>query len=162
MISIYKITHKETGKCYIGQAQDVEKRWKNHCSQSSGCKKLKNAIKKYGKDAFDFKVLFECDPEHADALETQCICWYGSVKNGYNICPQGGSTRGRKHSAETKKKMSSARKGKRTGEKSPASKLTDLQREEIRNLYKTGEYSQAELGKIFNISQMQISRIIRG
>ena len=189
MISIYKITHKETGKCYIGQAQDVERRWKLHCSQSSGCKKLSRAIQKYGVDAFTFKVLFECDPEHADALETQCICWYGSVKNGYNICPQGGSRRGSKCSEETKKKISDAMKGKRTGKKNPMygktrseetrrkigtankgkytgenhpkSKLTNIQREEIKSLYATGEYSTRQLGKHYSISHTQISRILR-
>lgn len=196
MISIYKITNKETGKCYIGQAQDVQRRWKLHCSPKSGCKKLKNAIQKYGKDAFEFKVLFVCSEKDADWYETLMISGYNSVEHGYNICPQGGSVmKGRKHSSETKQRMSDAKKGKslsdetrqkmsgaktgennpnygrtgeknpmygRTGEKHPMCKLTDAQREEIKTLYATGEYTQAALAKLYGVSHPHISRIIRG
>lgn len=28
MIGIYKITNMNTGKCYVGQSIDIEKRWK--------------------------------------------------------------------------------------------------------------------------------------
>ena len=129
-------------------------------------------------------MLFECLPENANDLETQMIAWYGSAFSGYNICPQGGSRRGVKLSEETKQKLSDAKKGKslssetkkkisdakkgennpfygKTGEKNPNSKLTDIQREEIRNLYATGEYIQAELAKLYSISIIQISRILR-
>ncbi len=30
MIGIYKITNKINGKCYIGQSNDIERRWKEH------------------------------------------------------------------------------------------------------------------------------------
>ena len=166
MISIYKITHKETGKCYIGQAQDVKKRWREHTSKSSRCRKLKNAIQKYGKDAFELKVLTTVKEESADDLETFLIKAFRCVEHGYNICSQGGTCRGIKLSEETRQKMSAAHKnmsedtkqrmsiahkGERnpcygkTGEKHPMSKLTDIQREEIRNLYATGEYSMRSL-----------------
>ena len=190
MISIYKITHKETGKCYIGQAQDVERRWKLHCSTSSKCPKIKNAIQKYGVDAFDFKVLTTVKEESADDLETFLIKAFRCVEHGYNICPEGGTRRGVNHSAEAKQKMSDAQKGEKhhnygktlsentkkklseymkgkrtgetnpnygkTGEKNPNSKLTDAQREEIKALYATGEYSTRQLGKLYSISQRQI------
>ena len=117
MISIYKITHKETGKCYIGQAVDVQKRWKAHCRKSSGCKKLKNAIQKYGVDSFEFKVLFEVTEHEADRSETLLIAFYNSIEYGYNICPEGGSVmKGRKHSEEAKQKISEAIKGRKHSE----------------------------------------------
>ena len=206
MISIYKITHNETGKCYIGQAVDVQKRWREHSYKSSRCKKLSRAIQKYGVDAFDFKVLFECDPEVADINETVQIARHNSIENGYNICPQGRSRRGVKFSEETKQKMSAARKGEKNpmyskthseetknkmsdalkgeknhrygkthsdetkqkmsnaqkGEKSHNSKLSDAQREEIKALYATGEYSLRKLAKLYSVHYTTISNIIRG
>src|SRR5574344_371846 len=32
MIGIYKITNKINGKCYIGQSNDIERRWREHKS----------------------------------------------------------------------------------------------------------------------------------
>ena len=46
---IYKITNKITDDIYIGQTiNDLSSRWKQHCSKNSCCRKLKNAIQKYG------------------------------------------------------------------------------------------------------------------
>jgi group I intron endonuclease len=58
---IYKITHKETKKSYIGQTRgEVEKRWKEHCSKAGGKSYIGAAIQKYGKDAFDFEIIHRC------------------------------------------------------------------------------------------------------
>lgn len=48
------------------------------------------------------------------------------------------------------------------GEKNPNNKLSNKEVEEIRNLYKTGEYRQATLAKKFGVSFQAISRIVRG
>jgi hypothetical protein len=50
---IYKITNQETGECYIGQAVDVAKRWKDHAKCGLGIdtpasNKLYKAIQEYG------------------------------------------------------------------------------------------------------------------
>jgi predicted XRE-type DNA-binding protein len=82
----------------------------------------------------------------------------------------------KKHSEETKRKMSNSATGikkskqsrekmsknspNRKGEKNQASKLTNEQVLEIRKLYITGNYSQEKLGQIFNISQSNIGRIV--
>lgn len=47
------------------------------------------------------------------------------------------------------------------GELNPQHKLTEKQVVEIRSLYSTGKYTQRELGKKYNVTQGQISRIIR-
>jgi hypothetical protein len=47
------------------------------------------------------------------------------------------------------------------GERSGRWKLTDLQVIEIRRLYNTGEYTTIELGYRFNVSNHQISMIVR-
>ena len=48
------------------------------------------------------------------------------------------------------------------GEKSHLSKLKNEDILKIKSLYNEGSYSQAALGKIFNVSQSQIYRIIKG
>ena len=90
----------------------------------------------------------------------------------------GGSPLGVKRNEETRRKIGLASKGRITKEihqkmintrilnkssckeKNPMSKLKQLQVEEIRKLYKTGEYSQNEISKMFNISQANVGRIV--
>ena len=47
------------------------------------------------------------------------------------------------------------------GENNPYSKLTDIERKEIKRLYSTGKYSQRKLAKKFNVHQVTIGRITR-
>ena len=47
---IYKHT-SPSGKCYIGQTCDYEKRCKNHKKQNSNCVAFRNARMKYGLEA---------------------------------------------------------------------------------------------------------------
>ena len=50
---IYKITNLVNEKVYIGQAQDIEKRWREHkCSSKSNNQILYRAIRKYGLENF--------------------------------------------------------------------------------------------------------------
>lgn len=58
---IYKIDCCVEGVgSYIGRTNNVERRWGEHKSNSSG-RKLVKAIKKYGKDCFIINVLETCD-----------------------------------------------------------------------------------------------------
>ena len=55
---IYKIKNKIDNKTYIGQTtQDLESRWRNHRKNSSNCRYLKSAFKKYGVENFEFKLV---------------------------------------------------------------------------------------------------------
>lgn len=47
------------------------------------------------------------------------------------------------------------------GEKNNMAKLNKTQVAQIRNFFKTGQYMQKELAKMFGVGNMQISRIIR-
>ena len=109
---VYKYTCAPTGKHYIGQTTDINRRSLSHQKPYSNCLAFRNAIQKYGWDAFDLTVLAEgLTVEQANALEDQMIVEHNSISpGGYNL-KRGGSTR--KYSEESKRRMREAKLGKR-------------------------------------------------
>lgn len=98
MIGIYKIINKINHKFYIGQSNNIERRWMEHCSPTrykTSNMPLEWAIHKYGKENFFLEVLQECSIQGLNALETFWIEKTNAVENGYN-CNCGGDcgTRG--------------------------------------------------------------------
>lgn len=110
---VYRITNKINGKIYIGLTREtLAKRWYDHCRITSRVSALKSAIKKYGEDTFSREVLSTYNNEE-DLVnaEKYYIEYYNClVPNGYNITIGGEAP---KHSAESKKKMSLSRRGKK-------------------------------------------------
>jgi group I intron endonuclease len=109
---IYKITHRESGKCYIGQSVDVFSRWKAHSNLAGKQKSLiQRAFIAQGIGSFSFVVIEECDRELLNEREVFWISHFDCVApNGYNLTSGGGQ--GTVVSEETKRKMSDAAKGK--------------------------------------------------
>ena len=92
MIGIYKITKKENGKSYIGQSNNIERRIKEH--QYKTDIPIELAIYKYGKDAFTYEVIEECNLEQLDEKEQYWIAYYNTYKGfGYNCSEGGGNNR---------------------------------------------------------------------
>lgn len=90
MIGIYKIVNKISGKTYIGQSNDIERRFKEH--QYKKDIPVEIAIQKYGIENFIFEVLEECSLDELDEKEKYYINLYNTYKgNGYN-CNEGGGT----------------------------------------------------------------------
>ena len=61
---IYKITNSNNGKMYIGQtSRCAKRRFAVHMclSKSNHCYKLKNAVKKHGKQAFSYEIIDSAD-----------------------------------------------------------------------------------------------------
>ena len=87
MIGIYKITNLITKQSYIGQSNNIERRWKEHCRPSKVNKSLiSNAISSFGKENFSFQILQECKIEELDFYEEFYIKKYNTMTpNGYNI-----------------------------------------------------------------------------
>ena len=109
---IYKWTHKETGKVYIGQStQEPNRRRLEHINGARYTNKsyhFHNAIRKYGVEAFEWEVLdYANNLEHLNELEEKYIEEYNCIEEGYNI-RQGGNNR--LHSKESKQRMSEAQK----------------------------------------------------
>ena len=105
-MKIYCITNSITGKKYVGQStQSIEARWRQHCSLHSGCRVIKNAILKYGIDAFSIeKIAIAESQSELDILEQFWISKLNTISpNGYNLS-SGGNGAG-KMSDESKEIM---------------------------------------------------------
>lgn len=107
MTGIYSITNLVNNKKYIGQAVDIESRWKDHIRElKKGTHHnypLQNAWNKYGMNNFSFTVLYECGIEELNMLEIEYIEKYKTFMHrqdedvrGYNLTIGGDmGTRGR-------------------------------------------------------------------
>ncbi len=111
---IYEIVNTTNGKRYTGSAVDMPAREIGHWSMLRGnyhhSRHLQNAWNKHGEDAFEFRVLFYCDPIKeimVDEFEQRAI----DQKSEYNICKVAGSTLGVICTDETRAKISAAKKG---------------------------------------------------
>lgn len=85
---IYLITHKSSGKIYIGQSVNIKHRWWVHGAMGSECVKLRNAIQKYGKDQFELTILEEVNEKKLLTEREQFYLdsYQPFGDNGYNIC----------------------------------------------------------------------------
>jgi group I intron endonuclease len=107
---VYKITNKVNGKHYIGVSINIKSRWSNHKSiDSKRVSFIKNAIKKYGVDAFEFSIIEECHKDLFEEKERYWIDFYQSMTNGYNLTA-GGNIR-KELSEQTRLQMSAKSKG---------------------------------------------------
>jgi len=122
---IYKTTNLVNGKQYIGRDSH------NNPNYLGSGPLLKKAIKKYGKENFKKEVIEECSSfEQMVEREEYWLNYYevGNNPMFYNLQNSGKGVRligeknpmfGKKHSDESKKKISEERKGKSFGEKNP-------------------------------------------
>lgn len=123
IIGIYSITNIETNMVYIGSSFNVKTRLNRHLAQLKKQKhfnkRLQNSFNVHGHEKFTFAILEICDDKISDKelreLENKYITLAG-LENCYNHCPVAGSTKGRKHSEETKNKISSANMGRKLSE----------------------------------------------
>lgn len=87
---IYKITEKDTGYCYIGQAVDLNRRLREHKNAYSN-QLIDRYIREKGKDNFSFEIIEECDISQLNEREKYYIEKFNSYRNGFNQTP-GGTT----------------------------------------------------------------------
>jgi group I intron endonuclease len=117
-MNVYYLYNSVSEKGYVGQtSSSISNRWNQH-KRDARREKFKNypvyrALKKYGSESFEPLFLGTAtSPENLDNLERLWIILLQSNKNlnGYNIGIGGNS--GRKHSLETRQKLSLAKLGK--------------------------------------------------
>lgn len=97
--SIYKVTNKTNGKCYIGFDSNWPNRQYQHKSKAKKGKSnylLYLAINKYGWDNFEWTIIYQStELEHTlKIMEPYFIMEYNSFQNGYNMTKGGDGTPG--------------------------------------------------------------------
>lgn len=103
---IYCITHRETGRKYVGQSVNIENRFRLH--QKHGRYFIGNAMRKYGAGAFDFNVIEECEEENLNTREEFWVDHLDTIApSGFNLDTGG---RYRKRSPAVGKKISASLK----------------------------------------------------
>lgn len=118
---IYQHINTFNNKCYIGQtSKSLDERWKEHLKEAkrkSTCA-FHRAIRKYGAEAFEHKILCEIYRETTEQLkevldyyECYYIKYYNSYNHGYNMTAGGGGSLGYKFSQETRQRQSEIRQG---------------------------------------------------
>lgn len=123
MVGIYTIT-SPTDKVYVGQSWDIDRRLDDYLKlQCADQFRIYNSLKKHGVDKHKFEIAIEL---RDDISQATLNCWeayfYNLFKANHEmmnlIIPD--EDGGGKHSEETKKRISEARKGKRRGPLSEA------------------------------------------
>lgn len=112
MIGIYKIT-SPSGRVYIGQSINIEKRFKDYKSFKN-CKsqhKLYRSFLKYGVLSHTFEFIHECSVDELNNLERYYQEIYNVIETGLNCLLTSTKDRKQLFSKETLKRKSEAVKG---------------------------------------------------
>lgn len=132
MVGIYRFYNVITGKSYIGQSIEIERRKHEHelCAFRGNEKTNKQyncsfyqALREYGIDSFEFSILEICEEQELNEREIYWVSYYDSCNNGYNMT-YGGDRPFKEQD----------------GEKHHNHKLTEKQVYEIRERYNNHEY----------------------
>ena len=112
---IYMIMNNLNGKKYVGSASTdrLNVRFRNHLIHRTGAKNTADAVAKYGIENFSFYVLEyypgfvkkeNMSAAHTELLELETK-YISQLKPEYNILQEGTSSKGNKHTEETKEKL---------------------------------------------------------
>ena len=87
---IYKITHIQSGKCYVGQAANIADRWKQHVKRGVGAEdwtrnKLYPAMYSLGVENFSFEIIEECERSKLNEREDYWQEFFHAKDFGYSI-----------------------------------------------------------------------------
>lgn len=180
---LYHIENQTNGKIYVGKSMEREdSRWQEHlCDARSGRTKMPihRAMKKYGPENFTYNVMnMYGTQEEALLAEVYLIAYLRSQEvELYNVTAGGEGAsfkrgpRSPEHTAKLKcfskgnipwnknKEMSLETRGK-VSKNASGRKISDSQRQEIKDLYMSGKYTQKTLGWMYEVGPDQISRIV--
>lgn len=129
MYTVYAIQNKTNLKIYVGQTNNLKRRWSRHKYEAFtklNKKPLYQSIRKYGMDNFELIELEQHTKEEIDAAEQFWVSFFQSDKKeyGYNLTiggnlhsksltikPRTPSMLGKHHTPEVRQKMSEDRRG---------------------------------------------------
>lgn len=146
---IYKVTNVINGKIYIGQTiRDLKIRKTQHINTALANRDnnyFHNAISKYGKNSFRWKMIEYCDSkEELDEMEFHYIKQFNSFEFGYNLTLGGGGMSGYKITEKHRENLSKSHIG---------YKHTKKQRKKISRAL-TGRSCSAETRSKLSISKL--------
>ncbi len=179
---------------YIGKSDDPQKRLLEHYKETISKNHnpyMTRWLNKLSRMSLEPEVMVvdevpkHCWPKYEKAWIRSMKAAYGKQIINIHEGGTGGDTMsGRKHSLETRQKMSNVARENRSnrarsghlswlkcpiekrspsvGENSPTAILDNEQVREIYRLYKTGNYTQPELGTMFGVNYRTISAIVCG
>lgn len=117
---VYRITCTANGKIYIGSAQDLESRRRKHWKCLRGGyhenKYMQHAWNKHGASTFRFEVMEVCHADERIAREQHYLDTLRPCDRsvGFNVSIKAGAPMaGRKHTPETRAKMSQSNRGRK-------------------------------------------------
>lgn len=117
---IYQIICTSTGKRYIGQTDNAQRRWWEHCSALRRdvhySRYLQRAWNKYGENAFSFQVIEECQLDQLTQREQYWLDFYKPIApSGFNLNSRADMPPmlGKSHTDEARAKMSANAKGRK-------------------------------------------------
>lgn len=131
---IYIIENLINKKIYVGQSNNIKKRWRQHKNLLKANNHhnihLQRAWNKYGEKNFSFHIMEFCEHQTLlNSIEILYISYFDSYNNGYNQTKGGeAGIPGYHHREESKKAMSQKKIGKlnpaygKRGSQHPASK----------------------------------------
>lgn len=116
---IYKITCTENGKFYIGSTINFRTRCRTHRytlnANTHKNRALQSAWNKYGKKSFIFEIIDRVSCDDLIAVEQMYLDTLQPFdKVGYNLVKIAGSQLGKRHSKESKIKMSRSAKNRKS------------------------------------------------
>lgn len=89
MTGIYKITHRDSGTVYIGQAVNIKRRWRTHREElrinRHRNQRLQRAWIRDGESAFEFVVIEECAKDALTIREQFWLDSYRAIGEVYNF-----------------------------------------------------------------------------
>ncbi len=126
---IYCITHRVSGRCYVGSSLNIRKRIRRHVAEamSGSMRYFHRALREFGAEEFTAEILEACGREVLLEHEKFHIEQKQSVVNGFNTRENPCATFDFRPSAATRKRMSDAAKGKKRSEETKR-RMADGQR----------------------------------
>lgn len=113
---VYQLLNTVTGKSYVGSSSRLRKRRAEHLKAIANgthhSQKMRASAAKHGPEVFTFSILEHCPAQDLISRERYWMEAFNAVEAGYNVRPDPASNRGVKPTAEMRRKMSDAAKGK--------------------------------------------------